>query len=92
MIVEDLTEEDMGVRADSPEAKKGFKLYDEREKEYDYFLPLLPNVNLDVSLASYRVSKISDYVLVVNLKCNTIGIIHASRMVEPVNMKVLVTA
>ena len=80
------------VRADSVEAKSGFKSYDEYAEEWDYFVPMKDNPN-----TLYIRRKLQDnqsifitpnYVLVFNVMYNCAGIVKADKMVEPVNLTV----
>ena len=94
MIVEDPGLIDNPVRADSLEARNGFMYKDEPEEEYCYFMPMKRNVNLSVKVkrGELRLTIEPKYVLVFNVTFNTIGIVKADQIVEPVNMKVLVTS
>ena len=84
------------VRADSEEAKEGFRSFDDDES-YDYFVPMDDNSShLSIKrkggvTQTYRKRTVSitpNNVLVFNLRYNIAGIIKADEMVEPVNLTV----
>ena len=76
------------VRADSREAKKGFRYLDEYNNTYGYFVPMKDNqFNLYIKRITQEGQSIfitPQYVLVFNVQFNAAGIIKADRMVEPV--------
>ena len=79
------------VRADSEAAENGFRKWDDVEKEWDYFLPLAENYNFDFNFTnSARRGTEPDYVPVLNIKEDCIGIVPIDKMVEPVNLTVAV--
>ncbi len=79
------------VRADSEEAKNGFYYVDPDDGTTDYFLPLAENEHFDFHFTdSGRRGSEHLYVAVLNLKEDCIGIVPADRMVEPVELEVIV--
>ena len=80
------------VRADSPEAKNGFRTYDDLEEEYDYFVPMNSNsMNLSIRRTVRGERSIfiePEHILVFNIQFNCAGIIKADKMVEPVDFTV----
>jgi len=92
MIIDEPVEDIVEVRADSVEAEDGFRIYDELEEEYDYYLPLRENCNFGFHFTnSRRDDEMPLYIPVLNIKEDCMGIIKVDRMVEPVNIKVLIT-
>ncbi len=80
------------VRADSEEAKEGFRTPEEDES-YVYFVLMDDNSSHLWIRRRGRGTKMSayiepDYVLVFNLRSNTAGLVKADEMVEPVNLTV----
>ncbi len=76
------------VRADSKEAKNGFRQKDD-EGEYDYYLPLTENINFDFNFTnSFREGTEPNYVPILNIKTDRIGIVGIDAMVEPVDFTV----
>lgn len=82
------------VRADSKEAKNGFRYLDYDDITYSYFVPMDDN-----SACLYIRQQIQEgqsifispeYVLVFNVQHNTAGIVKADEMVEPVELEVIV--
>ncbi len=79
------------VRADSDEVENGFRQYDLMEEKYDYYLPLKKNINFDFNFTDpSRKGTEPDYVPVLNIKTDRIGIIAIDEMVEPVEFEVIV--
>lgn len=78
------------VRADSSEAKNGFGY--EALGEYEYFVPVSDNSCILYIRRSLKKGQSifiePEYVLVFNVKNNTMGIVKANQMVEPVNFSV----
>ena len=80
------------VRADSEEAREGFRTLEEDES-YDYFVPMDDNrIHLQVRRKVTPPQKLvyvePDYTLVFNLRYNIAGLVKADEMVEPVNLTV----
>ena len=80
------------VRADSEEAREGFRTFNEDEFS-GHFVPMDGNsshlsIKRKVLSASKPVIIGPGYVLVFNLDYNIAGIIKADEMVEPVNLTV----
>ncbi len=80
------------VRADSKEAKNGFRYLDEDDITYSYFVPMNDNrFNLYIRRTIQDGQSIfitPQYVLVFNVQSNAAGIIEADKMVEPVDFTV----
>ena len=80
------------VRADSDEAKNGFRYIDEDDNTYNYFVPMDSNsVHLYIrrSMGKDRSIFIApSHILVFNVQSNSAGIVKADRMVEPVDFTV----
>ncbi len=80
------------VRADSREAKKGFRYLDENDNTYGYFVPMEDNrFTLYIRRIVQEGQSIfitPQYVLVFNVQSNAAGIVKADRMVEPVDFTV----
>ena len=80
------------VRADSREAKKGFRYLDENNNTYGYFVPMEDNrFNLYIRRTvqeGQRIFITPQYVLVFNVQSNAAGIVEADKMVEPVKFTV----
>ena len=73
------------VKADSPEVSKGFSYVDPEDGETMYFLPLSENPNLDIVFTDpARKGTEPDYVLVLNIKSDCIGVVPVDQIVEPV--------
>ncbi len=79
------------VRADSGEARKGFRSFDD-EESYDYFVPMDDNsAHLYIRKRIKEGESIfitPDNILVFNLRYNIAGLVKADEMVEPVNLTV----
>ena len=82
------------VRADSREAKKGFRYLDENNNTYEYFVPMEDNRSTlyirRVIQEGQSIFITPQYVLVFNVRFNAAGIIRADRMVELVELEVIV--
>ena len=82
------------VRADSREAKKGFRYLDENDNTYGYFVPMEDNRSyLYIRRAIQEGQSIfipPQYVLIFNVQSNAAGIVKADKMVEPVELEVIV--
>ncbi len=77
------------VRADSFEASKGFYYVDPDDGETMYFLPLVKNPNFDLNFTDpARKGSEPDYVPVLNVKNDCIGIVLADKIVEPVELEI----
>ena len=73
------------VRADSPEASKGFCYVDPDDGEMLYFLPLTENAHFTFTFTDpARKRTEPDYVPVLNIKSDCIGVVRVDRIVEPV--------
>lgn len=100
MNIDDQTQPDNLVRADSPEARKGFRLLDREicrtSMKYSYFVPMDDNsthLYIRRTIKKERSTPIEpEHILVFHIGNNTAGIVEAGKMVEPVDMKVLVTS
>ncbi len=79
------------VRADSEEAREGFRTLEEDESS-GYFVSM--NDNSSYLCISKRIKEgesifiAPDYILVFNLQYNVAGLVKADEMVEPVNLTV----
>lgn len=82
------------VRADSEEARDGFREYDEIGEGWDYFVPMDDNSShlyIRRNIQDGRSIFIEpDRILVFNIKYNIAGIIKADTTVEPVELTVKV--
>ncbi len=82
------------VRADSPEAMNGFRKWREIEEEWDYFIPMdanFTNLYIRRTIQEGRSNLIEpSHVLVFNLEYNSAAIVKADKMVEPVELEVIV--
>ncbi len=75
------------VRADSPEASKGFSYVDPRDGETMYFLPLKRNPHFDFTFTDpSKKGTEDDYVPVLNIKSDCIGVVPVDQMVEPIEL------
>ncbi|KKL55339.1 hypothetical protein LCGC14_2256440 [marine sediment metagenome] len=74
------------VRADSSEASKGFCYIDPDDGKMGYFLPLgeNPHFNLNFTDPARKGSEL-DYVPVLNVREDCLGVVLADKIVEPVN-------
>ncbi len=76
------------VRADSEEAKEGFRAFGDDES-YTYFVPMDDNSShLYIRKKSGSIFITPDNILVFNLRYNIAGLVKADEMVEPVNLTV----
>ncbi len=71
------------VRADSPEASKGFCYTDPDDGEMLYFLPLYENSHFTFTDLARKGTE-PDYVPVLNIKSDCVGVVRVDRIVEPV--------
>ena len=77
------------VRADSEVAENGFRKWNKKGGEWDYFLPLRKNYNFDFVFTNpERKGTEPDFVPVLNIREDCIGIIPIDKMVEPVDFTV----
>ncbi len=80
------------VRADSEEAKNGFRKWHEIDEEWDYFVPMSDNsTNLYIRRTIQEGRSIfiaPDHVLVFNVQNDSAGLVKADAMVEPVTFEV----
>ncbi len=75
------------VRADSPEASKGFSYVDPDDGETLYFLPLCENSHFTFTFTDpARKRTEPDYVPVLNIKSDCIGVVPVDQMVEPIEL------
>ncbi len=75
------------VRADSPEVSKGFFYVDLDDGETMYFLPLAENPHFTfVFTDPARKGTEDDYVPVLNVKSDCIGVVRVGQMVEPIEL------
>ena len=75
------------VRADSPEVSKGFTCVDSDTGQTSYLLPLAENPHFTfVFTDPARKGTEDDYVPVLNVKSDCIGVVPVDQMVEPIEL------
>ncbi|KKL66730.1 hypothetical protein LCGC14_2142040 [marine sediment metagenome] len=80
------------VRADSPKAKDGFRCVNDPKKEKSYYVVVFDNPDTLYIRKTIReeqsISIAPEYVLVHNVSFNSLGIVRASELVEPVSLTI----
>ncbi len=82
------------VRADSKEAKNGFRYLDKTDGTYGYFVPMKDNSSYLYIRRTIKEGRsifiTPSHILIFNVQYNIAGVIRADKMVEPVELEVIV--
>ncbi len=91
-IVESIEKRNL-VRADSREAKNGFRKWHKTDEEWDYFVPMCDNsMNLSIRRTKRKGRNIfiePEYILIFNVRDNSAGLVKSNAMVEPIDFTVI---
>ncbi len=88
-VIEPVKTENL-VRADLIAKEKGLRCFCEEEGNYDYFIVLDTNAAYYLVLLKPGLVLSYDYLWVFNVKTGTLATIPTDRMVEPVELEVIV--